>query len=118
MVFSTSEVDTLNFNKFVEDFNGGASAGARLVNEFSATSPWNTEMMGGAGGMMGSKTMKYILIAIIIYFLFFSRSTSTEVKSSTSRGKQALSSEANKTTISISKSDSSIPKQVKKYSLN
>ena len=48
MVFSTSDVDTLNFNKFVKGFSGGTSkVASKALNNVSATSTWN--IFGGEG---------------------------------------------------------------------
>lgn len=74
MVFSTSDVDTLNFNNFVNTFTGASKAAGGLTN-LSATSPWNSEMFGGDAPIITSEQLNYILIAVIIYLIYVPLST-------------------------------------------
>lgn len=71
MVFSTSDVDTLNFNNFVDTFTGGAAKASSGLNNLSATSPWNSEMIGGSDSILNPFNLNYILMAFIIILIYF-----------------------------------------------
>jgi len=90
MVFSTSDVDTLNFNKFVKGFSGGTSkVASKALNNVSATSPWN--IFGGEGeaaaapkadSLFSSKNLKYLMIAAIAYYVLVPKDKKKEINAS------------------------------------
>ena len=79
MVFSTSEVDTLNFNKFVKNFHGGTSKSSGIMNNLSTTSPWANIIGGNESaapaaavkkGPFTQKNLMLFALAAIAYYIF------------------------------------------------